>query len=222
MMPVNIYRGRNPGDLPAYSVAEAAHHIEIPRTSLYTWIHPHGKPIILTADTTRGLLSFKNLVEIHVLRALREKGVKLNALRNAATYLRKTFHSEHPFADQEIKTDRHNVIIEELGQIINASRGGQLEIAEVLAPYLQRIERNTQGQAIRLYPKIGKGESRLITIDPAVQFGRPCITGTAIPTAIIAERFKAGEHLLDLAQDYGRESKEIEEAIRFESCFVAA
>lgn len=35
-----------------------------------------------------------------------------------------------------------------------------------------------------------------------------------IPTAIIAERYKAGESIDQLADDYGRERLDIEEAIR--------
>ncbi len=37
-----------------------------------------------------------------------------------------------------------------------------------------------------------------------------------IPTAIIAERYKAGEAIGALADDYGRPTLEIEEAIRCE------
>jgi uncharacterized protein (DUF433 family) len=42
------------------------------------------------------------------------------------------------------------------------------------------------------------------------------LAGTGIPTAIIAERYKAGEEIGALADDYGRPTLEIEEAIRCE------
>ena len=55
-----------------------------------------------------------------------------------------------------------------------------------------------------------------ISIDPRVRFGKPCISGTRIPTAIILERHQAGDSIDLLAKDYGRNGEEIEEAIRYE------
>jgi uncharacterized protein (DUF433 family) len=40
--------------------------------------------------------------------------------------------------------------------------------------------------------------------------------GTGIPTAVVAERYKAGETIDELAQDYGYQRLGIEEAIRCE------
>jgi len=51
-------------------------------------------------------------------------------------------------------------------------------------------------------------------IDPYVYFGRPVLVGTGIPTAVIADRYKAGDSVDDLANDYGRQWLEIEEATR--------
>ena len=52
--------------------------------------------------------------------------------------------------------------------------------------------------------------------------GRPVLAGTGIATAVIAERYKAGESTAELAQDYGREQAEIEEAMRCERKLEAA
>ena len=65
-------------------------------------------------------------------------------------------------------------------------------------------------------------EPKVIVIDPRLSFGRPVLAGTCIPTAIIAERYKAGESVDDLADDYGRKRLEIEEAIRCELAERAA
>ena len=58
-----------------------------------------------------------------------------------------------------------------------------------------------------------------MVIDPRVSSGRPVLVGSGIPTAVIAERYKAGESIDQLADDYGRERldiEDIEEAIRCE------
>ena len=56
-----------------------------------------------------------------------------------------------------------------------------------------------------------------MVIDPRVQFGRPCLAGRGIPTAIITERYKAGDSIQILADDYRCPAHEIEEAIRYET-----
>ena len=49
-----------------------------------------------------------------------------------------------------------------------------------------------------------------------ISYGRPVLVGTGIPMALLAEPYKAGESIDELAEDYGRQRKEIEEAIRCE------
>lgn len=90
---------------------------------------------------------------------------------------------------------------------------------EVLEASLKRIERDTAGIPIKLYP-FTRSEvhlaPKLVVIDPTLSFGRPVIAGTGLATEVIAERYKAGESVEDLVRDYGRPKAEIEEAIRCE------
>ena len=122
-----------------------------------------------------------------------------------------------------------DLFISKFSQLINISQEGQLAMHEILQAHLQRIERDLHGLPIRLYPFTRKRdlakpleEPRAVVIDPHVSFGRPVLAGTGIPTAVIAERYKAGESVDDLADDYGRKRLEIEEAIRCELLVEAA
>ena len=84
---------------------------------------------------------------------------------------------------------------------------------------LKRIERDQHGIPIKLYPFTRSSIDHapaLVVIDPALSAGRPVITGTGLATEVIAERYKAGESVSDLAKDYERKEEEIEEAIRCE------
>ena len=56
----------------------------------------------------------------------------------------------------------------------------------------------------------------MVVIDPRLSAGRPVIAGTGLTTQIVAERYKAGESVSQLAADYGRDESEIEEALRCE------
>ena len=116
-----------------------------------------------------------------------------------------------------------DLFVEEYGQLINVSQAGQLVLRNLLQAHLRRIDRDSAGYALRLYPFTRKRpdqqlieEPKAIVIDPRISFGRPVLAGTGIPTAIIAERYKAGEAIGALADDYDRSTLEIEEAIRCE------
>ena len=90
--------------------------------------------------------------------------------------------------------------------------------------FLQRVEWDKDGFVARLYPFTRSRRSpaeetsqpRVVTMDPRVEFGRPILKVSAIPTAVIADRYKAGESIADLADDYGEDPLNIEEAVRCE------
>ena len=232
----SIYSGQDPRELPSYTLGEASHYLGIPRATLRSWIvgrwYPTEKgkkffrPIISLPEKKRKLLSFVNLVEAHVLDAIRrEHRIPLPKVRTALIYLKTQFGSEYPLADEWFETDGLNLFVEKYGRLINITEAGQLAMKAILEAHLRRIERDPEGFAIRLFPFTRKremNEPKAVVIDPFVSFGRATLSGTGIATAIIAERYKAGESIDELAQDYGRHSPEIEEAIRCELQVEAA
>lgn len=62
-----------------------------------------------------------------------------------------------------------------------------------------------------------KSDPRVVVMNPAVSFGRPVIAGTGIPISSIYDRYKAGDSVANLAQDFNLETGSIEEAIRCEA-----
>jgi len=220
----------DPRELPAYSIAEAARYLQIPQATLRSWvIGRHYKagggkrlfrPLLVPADKERALLSFFNLVEAHVLSALRRKHrLALAKVRLALDYLKKHFPSAHPLADREFETDGSDLFLQRYGQLINLSKEGQLEMQGMIAEHLRRVERDASGCAAKLYLFTGPPRpkaAKVVVVDPYVSFGRPVLVGTGIATDVIAQRYKAGESIAELANDYDRSQNEIEEAIRCE------
>lgn len=62
-------------------------------------------------------------------------------------------------------------------------------------------------------PRLG-GEQVSVQIDPEHCFGRPRVRG--VSTWTIRDRFLGGDGLLELAEDYGLLTPEVEDAIRYE------
>jgi len=213
--------GQDPRDLPAYSITEAARYLRMPEATLRSWVvgRPYPttggqrffRPVIHLPEDGRPVLSFVNMVEAHVLEAIR--------------HLERHYHSRHPLAEHQFETDGLDLFIQRAGLLINLSQAGQLAMREIIAAYLRRVERDAKGLPIRLYPFTRKREPeepRAVVIDPFVSFGRPVLAGTGIVTAVLAERFKAGESVEELAKDYGRTALDIQEALRCELPLEAA
>jgi uncharacterized protein (DUF433 family) len=223
-------------ELPAYGVAEAAHYLLVPRATLRSWVAgmSYGsdgerrffKPVIQPAATSPVGLSFINLIEAHVLAAIRRKhGVDMKAVRRTIDFLKKKFGSSHPLADYKFETNGVALFVERFGEFISVSEGGQLAVRDLLKARLRRIERDEKGFPLRLYPFTRVDEDdqpKNIVIDPFISFGKAVITGTGVSTDIVAERFKAGESADELAKDYGCQREKIEEAIRCELSLAKA
>ncbi|WP_204141260.1 DUF433 domain-containing protein [Halomicronema sp. CCY15110] len=226
----DLYRGRDPRDIPTYTIPDAARYLRIPAGTVRSWTvgrsYPvtEGKrffePLIAVPQQTPRLLSFTNLIEIHVLRAIRKHHkIQLDKVRTALDFLEAQLNVTHPLAHEEFRTDGISLFIDRYGTLINASAQGQTQLKAVLTQHLERIEPDDSGLAIKLYPFTRSDEAhnpRIVVIDPRIAFGRLVIDGTGIPTSIIAERYKAGDSLQDLTEDYDCDLSQIEEAIRCE------
>ncbi|SEG44417.1 Uncharacterized conserved protein, DUF433 family [Bryocella elongata] len=202
-------------DAPAYSVVQAAHYVGLPTATLRDWVGPRG--LIMTPKPKN--LSFNNLAEAHVLRAMRRHHkLPMQGIRKALEQLALIHGTPHPLLDESFRTDGVSLCIEEEGRVVNLTRKLQTEMREFVDLYCDRIQRQ-DGQAAKLYPFI-KNESadapRHISISPVIAFGRPVLADTGISTAVIAGRFMADDSITDLAQEYAVEIGALEDAIRWE------
>lgn len=217
----------DPLNLPSYNIPEVADYLNLHPETLRTWVkgrhYPtkqgqrYSKPLIRLTDPEGRLMSFANLVEAHVLSAIRRREeIRMDKIRAALDYLEKQLQSEHPLVERQFLTDGKELFIHELGQIINLNRKGQRVIEDALAIYLKRIDYDkATGRPFRLYPmgQVEIPDARPVMIDPRIGFGRLVITGTGIPVDVLTSRYNAGDTLEDLAEDYNCEKNRIEKAI---------
>jgi uncharacterized protein (DUF433 family) len=218
--------------LPAYTVADASRYLHIPVPTLNSWLKGRfyttasGKkefgPLIDRPNPYLPQLSFINLVEAHVLRLIREDHkISLENVRVALDFISRQFNTDHPLVRKEFKTDGVNLFLDHLDHLINASQGGQLAIKDILDNLLTRVEWDEQNIVNKLFPYIKKSlkkeDPKIITISPAISFGKPTISGTGIPTKVIADLYKAGDSYEIIADEYDCEPSTIAKVIQFES-----
>lgn len=229
--PMNdLYGGVDPRQIPTYSIEDAARYLRIPQGTIRSWIigrrystiegSRRFQPLIPVGHHKPTLLSFTNLIEVHVLRAIRkDHNIRLDKVRAALDFINEQFQIPHPLAHQSFRTDGVGLFIDRYGSLINASKHGQLALKDALNHHLDRIEPDDTGLAIKLYPFTRSHEDaspRIVVIDPRIAFGRLVIAETGIPTSVLAERYQAGDSIDDLADDYECDRLAIEEAIRCE------
>jgi len=229
MQPVES--GLDPREVPSYDMAEAAHYLRMPQSTLRAWFRGQGtfQPVLAAAGSERPVqLSFFNLVEAHVLNALRrDHEISLQRVRFALDTLHGMFpESRHPLIDERFETDGVDLFLRRYSELVNLSRPNQAFMKDVLNEHLRRIVWASDNFPSEFYPfsspNFADASRRSIAINPRISFGRRVISGTGIPTRIIFERYAAGESIQDLADDYGRPRLEIEDAIRCELEPVAA
>lgn len=218
--------------LPAYRLAEAARYLQSNTSTLRAWLHGRGYKVgqekrwsgaVLASERGKGEpISFLDLVEAHVLLAIRRGyGIPMKRFRTAMEYLKELGDDLHFLARHNFYHDHSNLFVKVQDRLISLSERGQLVEKEIIAEGLRQLSYGTDGYAARFYPRFAEERQKVIMLDPTVNFGRPCLARLGVGTDAIAERFRAGEKLVELAEDYGARAEEIEEAIRWHERLAA-
>lgn len=112
---VDVYKGLDPRNIPTYSFGETAHHLRIPVATLRSWVRGRSyqteggkaksavlgsaqeeqlfkrqfsQPLIELPSPEAKELSFTNLVEAHLLRAIHvEHRIPTDRIRTALDYI---------------------------------------------------------------------------------------------------------------------------------------
>ena len=82
-------------------------------------------------------LSFNNLVEAYVLRALRtQHGVSIDAVRKAINFATKPYKVRRLLLSPELRTDAGDLLLDKYGELVNLTRSGQLAMKKILEAHL--------------------------------------------------------------------------------------
>ncbi|MYA00888.1 MAG: DUF433 domain-containing protein [Chloroflexi bacterium] len=165
------------------------------------------------------LIGFEDLISMRVIAALRAANVSWPAVREAERWLRRETGSERPFATETIWTGQRQVFIEWKRQLVSASTSGQAAfdfLLEFLIPVHGLLFNEETHMAKSWEPSGG------VVLEPAVQFGAPCIKGTRIPTRTVAGMIEAGDSPEYVARAFDQPIEAIEEACEWERLLRAA
>jgi uncharacterized protein (DUF433 family) len=228
---VDLYGGKDPRDIPAYSFREVGLSIGVPTSTVRAWcIGQSNFKALLHLPAEVHALSFFNLIEMQVIAELRrEYSVSMGRVRAALQFLADHVPVRHPLVEKELSvTPNQRVYIVHDGRYIDISSGGQWPLDAVVRNLLRRVTRGRKG-IVSFFPRVAVPQSVAIdadeyapiAIDPEICFGRPVIAGTGIPTDVIADRHRGGDSVKEIAEDYDLAEDKIAAALTFERVFEA-
>lgn len=213
-------------DRPSYTMAEAARYLSIPAPTIRAWFpgldYPRQcfKPVIRKAAPDDRRLSFLNLVEAHVLRALRtRRGISMIDVRKVVDDVQERLGIDRLLISPKLKAGAGRMFIDLYSELIELPMSAQIVIRSAFDHHLEAVVHDPGGVPLKLYPWMPDplGWPRTtIMIDPKVSFGTPVTAYRGISTAVLTDMIDAGVRLDDLAAEYGLSSEEVEDAIRFE------
>ena len=151
----------------------------------------------------------------------RHHGVKLAQVRRAIDFLKRELGVPRPLATQQFLTNGVALFVEHAGELRNVSEQGQQALRDEFALALARIEFGGHGGPVLLFPFTRNAaqrddQPRSVLVDPTRSFNRPALAGAYVRTEVVEQRFRAGDTIAEMAEDYAVPMAAIEEALRFE------
>jgi uncharacterized protein (DUF433 family) len=216
-----------------YSLPEVARLLQMPSATLRRWLlgsasmvgNLNTPPLVRRDDAelvARGLLTFTELIELLLIRRLREAGVSLTTIRAVAEQVAAALQTPHPFAVAPFYAERTSPLTgngdtaflprdvsawgnnEAVWETVRAEFAAQLDFAE---------------DRVRRYWPLGK--ERRVVLDPGRAFGQATDPASGVLTRVLADSHAAGETVDAVAEWYRVEPEAVRDAILFEQAIVA-
>jgi uncharacterized protein (DUF433 family) len=153
------------------------------------------------------------------LSVFRRAGVPLQRIRPAVDALSREIGIAHALASERLYTDGAEVLYdyatehdEEQLSGLTVVRTGQREFAEVVKDYLRRVTYGNDGWATQV--RLPAYEHADVIVDPRRAFGMPLVVHGGARVEDLVDRFKAGDSLADIADDFGVPEAEVEDVVR--------
>ena len=202
-----------------YDAAEVARLLGHDVEWVVRWSTPSSSGPAIVPPTFERWFSFADLVAFRVALLVREQHIGDRQLRRGVQTLRGRVGLMQPLASQEViaaLATSGDSFLWRLpnGEYDDIGQGGQGVFSNVAELYLSNIAFDAEGNPTRWRPADG------VVIDPAIQAGAPCVAGTRIPTATIADLL-AGEFPEDIAADFDLSVEAVLLAEKFEQMLSA-
>lgn len=205
-----------------FTLRESAAHLGVPRSTLQNWARPSGnRPPLITYFAGAGReanVPFVGFAEAFVLAAFRKASVPMQRIRPAVERLATEMGLEHALASKRLYTDGAEVLYDYAFEQdddlrdLTVVRTGQKQFTGVVREYLRRITYGADGWVSRL--QLPAYEHAQVVVDPRRAFGLPLLVHGGARVEDLVDRFKAGDSVSEIAEDFAVAETEVEDVIR--------
>jgi uncharacterized protein (DUF433 family) len=205
-------------DVPLYTVAEAATHLGLARSTLRHWIAVHGLVHTLTPETPRGpSLPFIAIAEAQFIRGLRNAGLTFHAVALGIHSLRREMGLEYIVHRDRLAHDGSEILVNLAERDDEPewtrARDRQGGIPEVIELGLKTIEE----WAPDAYPqrvKLPTYEGAVVMVDPRFAFGQAILVDRGVRVEDIAQMFFAGDDIDTVKAEFGVDGRTVQSIVR--------
>lgn len=210
-----------------YAMSDVDLYLGLPTGTARRWIDGYQRgseaypPVIRPERSGMESVTWGEFVETSLLAEYRSRGVSLQRLRPAVQQLRKEFATPYPLASaapyldvagRELVRQVQDATGVDRALHLVVVRSGQLVLAEPAQAFADRAEFAGRGRTVSGLRT--ETDTPDVRIDPLRQTGQPVVR--SVPTAVLAEGFRAGTSVPDLAELYDLEPDQVIQAIRYE------
>jgi uncharacterized protein (DUF433 family) len=210
-----------------YVMSDVDLYLGLPSGTARRWIDGYRRgaqaypPVIRPEHSGEESVTWGEFVETRLLAQYRSRGVSLQRLRPAVQLLRGEFDSPYPLASaapyldvagrELVREVQDETGVEQALRLV-VVRSGQLVLAKPAQAFADRAE--FTGRARTVTGLLTEPDTPDVRIDPLRQTGQPVVR--SVPTAVLAEGFRAGTGVEELADLYDLAADQVLQAIRFE------
>jgi uncharacterized protein (DUF433 family) len=209
-----------------YTPTEAAQFVGVRTQQILRWVHGNkqGQPVVSAQfPGDRDYLTFIDMVQAMAFKAMRARKIPLVRIRDAAKYVEKRYPElRFPFAYMHrtyiIEATRQIVILrpgdEKDFVQVSGHNKGQLVAEKILDEYMQRLEFDEEGRAVRFVPlKVG---SRSIVLDPEIRSGQPRVWPCGYLVETLVSACHAERSIKGAAWAYDVKPDDVKIALKYE------
>lgn len=166
-------------------------------------------------------LSFRDLIELRFVKAFRDQGLGLTAIRECFQRAVEEVQDQRPFSTKRFRTDGNTIFLDVThavseGELIDLKHR-QRVFRTIIEPSLRDLEFDADAVA-RWYP-LGASR-RSVVIDPRRAFGRPLVEG-GVPTEVLAIAVQVEGSVDSVARLYEVAPSAVRDAMEFERKLAA-
>jgi uncharacterized protein (DUF433 family) len=208
--------------MPVLTVPDAAFYLDVPKSTLYSWIS--GRHHLVTYHRQFGRrrpsVPFIGLAEAYAITAFKQKGVRMQRIWPALERLRDKMGIEHALASRRLHTDGAEILWEMserddyLAPIrdLVVVRNEQVVFVDAVRDYLECIAYDNEDWATSL--RLRRFGEVPVVVDPHRAFGRPLIEDRGgVRVEDVLDLWDAGERPRAIAHGLGLSTRVVQSVI---------